>query len=184
MKRSVFIACLMILVIVFQGCNAYRETTADLSDYGRWNSFTKETLQDCFLNPLPNCETVERYGTSYYCQSIQSLLGDPNFVIHLSLQIPDEVQYQKELENFTAQLDEPVVIGAVHYYLVQCSRDDVLSYLDDEVYDGMFYNFEIISANPEENTISFISAHVWDYVKDDYLLDLLQPISQFDSEVC
>ncbi len=69
-----------------------------------------------------------------------------------------------------------------YYFLIQYSLDDRLKYTDDEIYDGMFYTFEIISANPEENTICFVSARVWDYHPDQVLIDYLQPISDLESE--
>ena len=47
-------------------------------------------------------------------------------------------------------------------------------YFDDEVLDGMSYNFEGIVANEEDYTVSFLCARAWDgQIKDEVVVDFL-----------
>ena len=55
--------------------------------------------------------------------------------------------------------------------------NDREEYIDEKIYDGMFYDFEIVSANQSEYTICLIYAHVWDYYKDQVLIDYLNNIN-------
>ena len=45
----------------------------------------------------------------------------------------------------------------------------------------MFYNFEIVLENKTDLTIQILAAHVWDYYRDEVLVDFLQKIVDFDT---
>ncbi len=46
--------------------------------------------------------TVEAYGKDYYYKFRQTLLGDPNFAILVTLSIPEAAAYAEQIAIFTS----------------------------------------------------------------------------------
>ncbi len=49
----------------------------------------------------------------------------------------------------------------------------ISEYLDRKIYNGIYYHFKTTTAK-DDGTISYLSAQVWDYYKDDATKALLQ----------
>lgn len=176
MRRKIVALAFLCYVLALSGCSAQNNHHTQLSDYGLWGETTKILLDNNFTNSLPDNEVVKDYGHEYYYKSSQSVMGDESFVIYVVLTFPDEVSYWEELSKYTILQSNPISQNDNTYYPIQYSHEAVTEYTDGKYYDGMFYNFEVISTNTNEYTISFINAHVWDYYNDQVLIDFLQPI--------
>jgi len=177
-KRVWILAGVLILLISMGGCNA---KSCDSVAYGDWNAGTKNILANQFKGTLPDGVTAQEHIQSIYYKFSHALLGDENFVICVELQTPDEAAFEKYLESCTGKSEAVYSHEELCYYLVQCSNESVADYLDDKLYDGMFYNFEIVLADRNDFTIQTLAAHVWDYYKDDELVDFLQKIVRLES---
>lgn len=178
MKRIIMISTVVIIIIMLQGCGTKNQHTTEISDYGSWQESTSNILDCSFVYPLPDSETVYKYGKEYYYKASQGALGDENFVLSVTLQFDDQTSY----EEFTALLSDSVSQDDTAYYMIQYSDETAKEYTDDKIYDGMFYDFEIISTNSNNYTICFLNAHVWDYYKDYVLIDYLQLIGNILKE--
>lgn len=168
--RKVNISLVVLLVLgVFYGCvysNGYNE---DVSRYGRWEQNTENILANSFKGSLPDSDQVMQYARGYYYDVLKSVLGDPNFVILVELQFPEESAFRKELERIKSLDTEQISCGRNVYYLLQYSDQYALEFMDDKVYDGMYYNFEFVCVNEEAKNIRYVNARVWDYHSDEEL---------------
>ena len=177
MKRIVLLICFVVVMLSCQGCNSTASKTTRLEDYKDWDGDVNKMLQENFHVPLPERELIDEYGISYYCNTYQAVLGDQNVVICLEVQLPSVESNLTELEEYITQLKNPIVVNESSYYLIQYSYDNAISYMDNNVYDGMFYNFEIVAVSPEGKCLILI-AHVWDYYQDQILVDYLKNITE------
>lgn len=182
MRRKNVLIAILGCVLALTGCSAQKNYYTDLSQYGMWKETTVAMLTDNFSDSLPDSEDVSNYGYEYYYKSSQSVLGDENFVIYVVLRFPDEASYLKELSKYTSLQLDPVSQNHNTYYPIQYSNETFMEYTDGEYSDGMFYNFEIISTNVSEYTISFLNARVWDYYSDQVLVEYLQPIATISTQ--
>lgn len=177
MKRIIALISILIYIIALQGCASKNEHTTELSEYGSWKESTASMLANSFVCSLPDNEIVNKYGKEYYYKSSQGTLGDQNFVICVALQFADKASYENELRKYTTLLSDSLFQNDTTYYMIQYSNEAVTEYTNDKIYDGMFFNFEIISTNSNSYTICFLNAHIWDYYKDKVLIDYLQLIN-------
>ena len=170
MRRFILAISIICLMFVLQGCSKH---TTQLSDYGSWGKPAAKIINSNFSDSLPDKETVNKYGKEYYYKFTQGLLSDENFVVYVALQFPDLVSYENYLDTCTKHITAVSFQGDIAHYTIQYSNNDVSEYTDDKIYDGMFFDFEIISANEKELMIGILNAHVWDYYKDQFLIDYL-----------
>lgn len=179
MKNRIVAVVLIVCILALFGCEAKRDSHSDIINYGQWKDSTNSILTDSFCKSLPSSQKVREYGKHYYFKREQALLGDENFVIRVILQFDNKAIYERELINHTKDY-WPFMLesDSATQYLIQGSSEAIQDYLDDEVLDGMFYNFEIVSTNADDYSISFISAHVWDYYTDPILSEYLQQVSE------
>lgn len=164
------------MTVIFNSCTIQNNYDTTISNYGSWKKNTTNILCNNFTNSLPDSKAVNEYGQKYYYNFSQSAFSDHSFVIYIVMQLPDETSYEKELSKYTALLSNSVVNNNITYYTIQYSHEDVLEYMNNKIYDGMYYNFEIISVDKSKYTISFLNARVWDYYKDQVLIDYLVEI--------
>ena len=169
---AVILLCIIVLLILLT-CMPKTCHDTDIAKYQYWQDSVTKTVEKEFAPALPARETVEAYGKEYNYSFSQGALGAPNFVIYVSLQFPDKESYEKELEKYSTLLTNPIQQNNDCHYAVQYSLEKVAAYTDEEIRDGMFYNFELISTNENEYVISFLVARVWDYYKNDFLADYL-----------
>lgn len=165
-------------LLFLYGCTSKDYYEDDPSAYGSWNQTVNTIRDDFFCGSLPDKKDVNEFAQSYYYAFSQGVLGDPNFVIYVTLQFPDEHSYEEELNKYILLLSDPVQIDGLTYYPVQCSQKTFEEYTDDQILDGMYYNIEVIVENKDAKTISFINARVWDYYKNQMLVDFLHQIYQ------
>lgn len=165
---------LLIILLSFSLLSACSQTHSEnISDYFCWNNKTNTILRSQFNNTLPEKSLVDQYGTNYYYNLSQSILGDPNLVIYVSVQFPDDSDYQIQIDKLNLPADS-IHDENISLHFIQGTQQTIAEYTDEKIYDGMFYNFEVIITNDESNEISYINAYVWDYYKDDMLLSLLE----------
>ena len=175
MKRQFsFLVIILLSISLLSACS--RTHSENINDYFCWNNKTNTILRSHFNNTLPEKSLVDHYGTNYYYNLSQGILGNPNLVIYVSVQFPDDSGYQSEIDKLNLSADS-IQDENVSIYFIQGTQQDIDEYTDENIYDGMFYNFEIIITNDESNEISFINAYVWDYYKDDLLVSLLKTIT-------
>lgn len=175
MKRLLVIALIFLVLLVMQGCIAHDVCDTNLSNYGIWDKTTKDILEKSFFT-LPSADNVKEFGQRYYYKASKSVLSDYNFVICVELEFTDEISYAEELTRLTQFLPSPIEHDSTCIYGVQLSEENALEYLNTTIYDGAFYNFEIISANKDFNSLCYVYAHVWDYFEDEILADTLESI--------
>lgn len=176
MKQFTVFFLIVVFCLTAIGCLNQNHHTTDLSSYGDWEDKTIDILASNFLYELPDKALVDKNGYAYYYKSSQGILGDKNFVILVVLKYPNTAEYNKALNQY---IDFPASVfteGDTTHYLIQASPESGQEYLDENTYDGMFYDFEVISFDQSNQTISFLSAHVWDYYKDEKLSDYLRKI--------
>lgn len=140
------------------------------------NGSTIDLLNSHFSQSLPSQETMNQYGRTYYINSKNSLLGDANVVVYIELEFPDKKSYNAELEKYAKLLSMPVMQDDTAFYLLQFSHQAFEQYTDKRIFDGMFFNFEVISTNENQLKITFLNAHVWDSYRDEVLVDFLRLI--------
>lgn len=171
MKR-IFILILSLVACMF-GCSS---TDNVISDYGCWNHESSVLIHEYFESFLPSKDLVNDYGVDYYYTYSEALLGNQNMVIFVELRLPEKEQFEEQLcknmENASPLLSTEK--GEDYYLLFK--QEYISEYLDDEIYDGMCYNFKIMSTNKETNTIRYLIAHVWDNYGDAFLIDYLSDI--------
>lgn len=169
MKILRLFAILCVMLLPFSGCTSQSK---ECRDYAEWNRQTDIILCDSFNSTLPEKMVVESYGEKYYYKYTQKVLGDPNFVIYISLQFPDSLSYQLEKAKIALPVDF-IVLNEKTYYFFQGSLQEFGEYTDGKIYDGQFYNFEIVAADDQNYELFFINAHVWDYNSDEMLIYFL-----------
>ena len=178
MRNRFIVFLLLVSLFVLSSCSKNNNT--NINDYGHWSNAVKSVLNEDFDKSLPDEQTVCAYGETYYYNKKQGVLGDLNFVIYVVLQFDDKTSYESELSKYTRLcIDNDNNVAKTEdtlHYVIQGSTKNALEFLDDKIYDGMFYNFEIISASPEDFSITFVNAHVWDYSTDQVLARHLQMI--------
>lgn len=176
MRRMIISLIVLSAFLFLYGCTSQRYYEDDPSAYGSWNQTVNKIRDDSFCGSLPDKQDVSEFVQSYYYVFSQGVFGDPNFVIYVALQFPDENSYEEEINKYALLLSDPIQMDGFTYYPVQCSKKTFEEYTDNQTLDGMYYNFEIIVENKDAKMISFINAHVWDYYKDQMLVDFLNQI--------
>ena len=177
MKKFIIILIIVLSLIFFLFRDTEKSST-NILDYGRWNSTVKNTIIDQFNRSLPEKQTMIDYGQYYYYRSKTAMLGDLNFIVYAVLQFEDQKNFEKELIKYDDMLYRGASIkkNDIVYYVIQGSENEALEFLNDKIYDGISYYFEIISINEKQKSISFINAYVWDYISDQVLANCLEEI--------
>ena len=164
---------LAVLCIFLCGCSDITENRPN--QYGKWNEFTLETLASkSFRGFLPINGIVDAYGETYYYRYEQAMLGDPNFVITVTAQLSDEDVLGEETDRLEEAAEFSVLQGNKTYLFARKEVFDswISEYLDDRIYDGMYYSLEIAVVE-DSGRITYVSARVWDYYRNDVLSDFL-----------
>ena len=176
MRKSLIL--LVILLLTLSGCAAKDTACTDISCYGKWSGPAGDILEESFVLPLPSAESVSKYGQDYYCRESGSAFGDKSIIVDLTLAYPTETEFAGALEGLSSSFPQPVEIGHRLVYPVIFSGDSAADYLDGEIYDGMFYAFELLYASPEDCTLRILKAHVWDYFEDAHLSQALRELTE------
>lgn len=171
-KRITFFALVFLCILFWAGFKYNEHSKTKI--FGNWNESTDNILEEQFYGFLPEKSTAEKYGQNYYYKFVQAVLGDANFVIYIDIVLPDTTTFENLCSQYELNSKEMITLDNQEFYFIQCIPESVSEYLDDKIYDGMYYNFEIIAINRSNYTISFLSAHVWDYYKDNLLYDFLR----------
>ena len=177
-SRIAKIICSAVLLCIIFSVALYNPMenrhSAKIADYSKWENSTKRILSESFSDSLPSNEAASQYGQSYYYKSAKALFGDKQFVIMVTLKFDDTASYEKELAKYKDADSHPTISDGTMYYALQYSEAFASEYLNDEIDDGVYYDFEIVSANNNDLTIRYVNAHVWDYYSDHMLVQYLQ----------
>lgn len=170
-NKLLLIFVLLFSMPVLSSCTRYGTTS--LEQYGEWNKDTSMDIIELFHNTLPSSEVVRDHGESYYYRTSQGLLGEPSFSVIIGIHFDDRGDYINAVQRYRYiesyyQSSEWTTI-----YVLQGSAESFHRYLDDCIEDGMNYCFEIIATNDLTCSVEVINAHVWDYYRDDILIDIL-----------
>lgn len=150
----------------------------ETNSYGNWEKETKVILSQNFNGFLPKPADAKDYGQNYYHNYKQALLGDVNFIIYIEITLPNVETFRDFLSDYKLESIESRFINNEKVYFVQGNAESISEYLDDEIYDGMFYNFELVFVDESSLTVKFLSARVWDYYKDDFLCNFLSAVKE------
>ena len=168
------VGIIVMLCLLFSSGVGDNSPTTDIAKYGRWNKTTKNILSEDFHNSLPEETLVAKYGKTYYYSFWQALLGYPQFTIKVVLEFPDQKSFDEETQKIAERFKSIGEEDGATYYSVLLSSEYISKYFDDEVLDGMCYNFEGIVVNEASYTITFLCARAWDgQFKDDVAVDFL-----------
>ena len=181
MKRVFALLGILISLFLICGYIACSKIEYTSIDYGDWNDRTKAILAKQFEGILPNNISEQKNIQSYHYKFSQAVFGDENFVICVGLQAPDETAFDKYVDNYASELTSSFSQDDMTYYLFQYSSESVADYLDERIYDGAFYNFEIALVSKNDLTIQILAAHVWDYYRDEVLVDFLTKIVELNA---
>ncbi|MBP3538644.1 MAG: hypothetical protein J6J62_02245 [Oscillospiraceae bacterium] len=172
-KRVRFFPVLILIFLTLAGIFALGKTLK-ADSYGDWGRKTKAILSENFNGFLPEVAVAQNYGQNYYYKYKQAPLGDANFVIYIEIALPDDAAFNNFLAGYEIDSIESRSMSNETVYFIQGDAESIAEYLDDEIYDGMYYNFELISVDKNSLTVEFLSAQVWDYYKDDFLCNHLR----------
>lgn len=172
--KKIFLFCIILIVLLSFGSLYGDVVVTDLNSYDEWNIATKKIVREQFDNNFPNVEFARKYCRDYYYSYKQAFLGDQNFIIYANFEIPDKNDYKSKIKTFDKFESLFYNNDSEMYIFLQGDEKDMSLYLDDELLDGMFYDFEIIVANNNSQTIHYLIAHVWDYHRDEKLFDFLE----------
>ena len=164
-------------VFAFVGCGSEIQSS-ELSDYLAWNTTTTKILDRNFNLPLPDKLTANEYCDDYYYAYSQSVLGDPNFVIQLVLHFSNAEDFNAHTDRLGLQNSAYIQAQDDKYYMIQGTEQDIVEYTDDETYDGLYFDYGVIVINEKCHKVTYIAAHVWDYWKNDVLINWLMPIHE------
>lgn len=178
--RKIAIILLLILVCC-SGCSSENVYITDCSQYGQWSQKTEACLSENFFSSLPSSSDVSQWGRAYLYESTQATLGDLNFVIYVELVFNDDNEYLDAISAIERKFSVSFITQGSSYYAIQFSQDNYQEYINDEILDGMFFNFEGIIANENEKVIRYLTARVWDYYPHPLLLEELQKYAEINS---
>lgn len=170
MKKA---CCFLLAVLCMFLCGCSDITENRPNQYGKWNEFTLETLASkSFRGFLAIKDIVDAYGETYYYRYEQA--PDPNFVITVTAQLSDEDVLGEETDRLQEAAKFSVLQGNKTYLFARKEVFDswISEYLDDRIYDGMYYSLEIAVVE-DSGRITYVSARVWDYYRNDVLSDFL-----------
>lgn len=176
MKTKKVLICISLCVFFLQCCTLPDYRSKEISAYGQWGESTSVLIEENFFVPLLNKDTFELYGKNFYASSSQGSLSQESIVIIATLQFASLDDLEDELNQYEVLLPPPITVGSSTYYAIQYSSEDFAEYSNDIIYDGMYFNFEIIAINEEENSLTIVNAHVWDYYQNPKLIDFLQSL--------
>ena len=169
--KFVRILVIAALLIILSGCSAQDYFSTDTERYGHWGKSAGSILSEAVY--LPSVETVSAYGQDYYYRESKSPLGDKNIVMYVDLHFPDKKLLEAELDKLSHALPEPSEYGGSLLYPLRFSPEAANSYMDGEILDGMYYDFEFIDSDPGSGSLKVVIARVWDYFEDERLMEWL-----------
>lgn len=172
MKIKTILSLFVLLCFALGSCTNHKYSTS-ITEYGQWDSLSSEILDRNFSLMLPSENLVQQYGQSYYYSSSQGLFADRSVVVGIVLKFQNNTEYHEVLKQYQAYSSGSITNGNIEYYTVQYSYENFWDYSDDEILDGMSYNFSVFSTCESEQTIQIVNAHVWDSFKDQYLINYL-----------
>lgn len=163
----------MVLCFLFSACGnppVGSETQARASEYHKFNEYVNQTLKMSFKGLLPEVltekENVLSYAYNYKC----AIFGDPNFKIDLKVELI-EGDFYKERQRIM-QLQPAVFFtdSGLEYCFLTNDMEIFNDYIDDEIKDALYFNFEFAVVDNEKFVIEYVTAQQWDYYPKDPLL--------------
>lgn len=156
--------CAIIITLIFCGCiSANHANITSKEKYGQWNDEVKNLLNSDFKGSLPNKSLVDKYCMEYHYTYDHAPAGDPAFNIYADLHIDDINDFSDEIIRFSNY--DFVNKNGIIYYLINFNSEDLNELLNNEIYDGMYFVFEVAAVDEQKQEIRYLSSYVWDYNK-------------------
>ena len=141
----------------------------DINKYLNVNSFVEKKLFEEFKGSLPTKEIIDNNSKYYYYYEC-GLIGEPRFVIYLKTTIKQQL--------FTAEIDriKSICLDCIgtprgDLYVIQDFSFGLNNYLDNRIHDGMYYYFELVLINEDNNTIEYLTSLFQDNAGKNYIID-------------
>lgn len=140
----------------------------------------KEEALGLFPEKLPSAAQAD-YSYIYYCW----LLGDPNYVLYLSLDFDDSTAYRAEAARINEiSRQDSLTLGDDEYIIFdRLGRLD--RFFDDDYYANMGWRFFLAVENEEEQRIEYVFALVNNEdIRPQGLIDVLTPLYEAGYRMC
>ena len=159
----------LIVVLVISSCLA-------CTNFGKQNEMYFDDFEEVFINKLPEETKDPSLCCDLYINKEKGVLSDPNYVLSFTLKFENYDEFEKHLESFDVSLAENLRIDNHSCYIFQGSIEDFEEYTNEQILDGFFFTYEMITVNEDALEINYLYAHVWDYWKDYFLISKLNSV--------
>ena len=158
--------CLSFIIVVIAGFILFFDpsigetTKTDPKALGNYNHYVENVLLSDLKGLLPSESTSDRNDQSYLYWYSGSL-GGSQFCIALNSQFEDEAAFDAErarIEALSAHSEE--ISDEEKIYYIKGTAENISNLLDDEVFDGIHYQFEIAIVNSESQSVEYFTAYV------------------------
>ena len=170
-ERIVTLVVTLIVVVLFASTSLAIENTPpigktrsdDSLHYLECNDYVLNVLKDYYVGILPSKIDVQgklEYHYRYSC----AILGDPNFSIFLSMKYDDEDKYNEEIARIEHLVNAHTTAELLcdSTYILTGTKQDIEKALDNQIYNGLRFNFEIVHCDEQNLKVWFYLAQVWD----------------------
>ena len=177
MKKCLYSFIILLLLIFVSSCDTPpidMIETSNISEYLLVNTYTQEVLQRYYLGGLPSVEHIDISKGQYYYKYECSVFGDPNFIIYLK-NYYDSNSFEREQARLIEISVEVLASNDGKFlYIMGGAWEEISAYCDDVINDGRSFNLEYAIANPDDNTIEFLTASVQDnYQKPEIIITFI-----------
>ncbi|MGN0478246.1 MAG: hypothetical protein ACI4GO_02315 [Hominenteromicrobium sp.] len=177
-RKRIGLAVLLCFLISLTGCGdppVGKTETTGISRYGNYDSFAAEKLNTEFAGCLPEKVPDGSMDTDYFYTYQCALFGDPSFAVRLNVTFQSRESYEAELARIQALPCKSVSsLEGRSLYVLNGDQTDAERYLDEEIYDGLFFVFELAAADDKTWTIQYLSGRWWDSAQMNHTADLLR----------
>lgn len=155
-------------------------TETGTEKYMKVNRYVRRRVREEALGLFPEklpSDAQADYSYTYYCW----LLGDPNYVLYLSLDFDDSTAYREEAARINAiARHDRLTLGDDEYIIFdRLGRLD--KYFDDDYLPNMGWHFFLAVENEEEQRIEYVFALVNNEdIRPQGLIDALTPLYEAD----
>ena len=172
MKKERIVALIITLIILLSASTSLAiENTPPVGEarsddslhYLECNDYVLSILGNSYVGILPS-EIDEQGKPEYHYRYSCAVFGDPNFSIFLSMKYDDEEEYNKEIARIDHLMNECTNTELIcdSTYILTGAKQDIEKALDDQIYDGLRFNFEIVHCDEQNLKVWFYLAQIWD----------------------
>ena len=138
-------------------------TETDPKALGNYNNYVENALLSDFKGSLPTAGAPGRNDQRYLYWYGCSVFGDPQFCVNLTSRFEDATAFNTEwarIEELSVCFEE--ISDKEKIYFINGTSENISKLLDDEIFDGTPYQFEIVIVNSELQSMEYFSAFLWE----------------------